>query len=175
MSYKWYVIYVAAGSERVVKEKIEEKAEKLGIAAAFKDILIPAIPSNEPKRRTKATSEKKVMPGYVFLHAEMSDELWHMVSELPKVAGFLGGPKPSALQDHEIQTILDEVTKQSQTANLGSKFESGEVVQILDGPFESFKGRVDHFDEKENKVVVVVSIFGNDTTISLEVDRVKKA
>jgi transcription termination/antitermination protein NusG len=175
VSYKWYVIYVAAGSERIVKEKIEEKAEKLGITSAFKEILIPSIPNTEPKKRTRASSEKKVMPGYVFLHAEMSDKVWHAVSDLPKVVGFLGGAKPSALQASEIEQILEEVTKQSHTQSARPRFEPGEVVKILDGPFESFKGKVDHFDEKENKLVVIVSIFGNDTTITLESDRVKKA
>lgn len=175
MSYKWYVIYVAAGSERIVKERIKEKAEKLDISSAFKDILIPSIPNPESKGRARVSPEKKVMPGYVFLQIEMSDKVWHMVTEIPKVAGFLGGSKPSALQSCEIERILEEVTKQSQTQSLGVRFETGEIVKILDGPFESFKGRVDHFDEKENKVVVVVSIFGNDTTITLESDRVKKA
>ena len=174
MSHQWYIIYVVSGLERTIKENILEKAAKNSMSGAFLDILIPSISVPGLKRGNKVTLNKKMMPGYMFLHMEMSDKTWHLVSTIPKVLEFLGGDHPSVISTVEIDRILRELEKQSHSSNAQHALENGDVVRILDGPFESFKGQIESIDEKENKAVVAVSIFGNSTMITLELDRIKR-
>jgi transcriptional antiterminator NusG len=175
VSFQWYVICVTPGSERKVKQSIEEQSCKAGIENHFAEILIPSVPIAEMRRGNKITVEKKIMPGYVFVQMEMADLSARLIEDIPEVFRFLGGDKPNVVKPEEIQRIREAIENQAQTSRSDSIFEVGDLVQILEGPFESFKGQVDLVNLKDNKVVVVVGIFGNDTRITLGMDHIKRA
>jgi transcriptional antiterminator NusG len=174
-SFQWYVVCVTAGAERKVKQTIEEHALKSGLESSFAEILIPSVSVTEMRRGNKIVVEKKIMPGYLFVHMDMSDKSARIIEDIPEVFRFLGGNKPNVVKLEEIQRIRDAIENQAQTARSDAVFEVGDMVQILEGPFESFKGQIDSVNEKESKIVVVVSIFGNDTRITLSMDHIKRA
>lgn len=174
-SFQWYVICVTAGSERKVKQSIEEQSCKVGLEGSFAEILVPSVSVTEMRRGNKTTVDKKIMPGYIFVRMCMSDKAARIVEDIPEVFRFLGGNKPNVVKVEEIQRIREAVENQAKTSRSDSVFEVGDLVQILEGPFESFKGQIDLVNEKDSKVVVVVSIFGNDTRITLGMDHVKRA
>ncbi|QEK39740.1 transcription termination/antitermination protein NusG [Candidatus Sneabacter namystus] len=175
MGKRWYVLQVTAGSERIIKDSILEKAAKSNMLESFGDIFIPSIFVHEVKRGYKVKVEKKIMPGYMFINMEMSDSALSLVTNIPRVAEFLGQKEPTAVSEEEMQTILSEVERQSSNAALPSILDVGTSVEILDGPFESFKGKVSAVDEVKNKVTVVISVFGNDTVITTDASCVKRA
>jgi transcription termination/antitermination protein NusG len=174
-SFQWYVVCVTAGAERKVKQTIEEQSCKAGLENSFAEILIPSVPVTEMRRGNKIVVEKKIMPGYLFVHMDMSDKAARLIEDIPEVFRFLGGNKPNVVKLEEIARIREAIENQAQTARSDSVFEVGDMVQILEGPFESFKGQIDSVNEKDSKVVVVVSIFGNDTRITLSMDHIKRA
>ncbi len=174
-SFQWYVVCVTAGAERKVKQTIEEHSLKSGLESSFAEILIPSVSVTEMRRGNKIVVEKKIMPGYLFVHMDMSDKSARIIEDIPEVFRFLGGNKPNVVKLEEIQRIRDAIENQAQTARSDAVFEVGDMVQILEGPFESFKGQIDSVNEKESKIVVVVSIFGNDTRITLSMDHIKRA
>lgn len=175
MAMRWYVLHVYSGFENKVAEAIMEKAKKKGLEDKVEEIMVPTEEVVEVKRGQRVNAERKFFPGYVLAKIDMSDEVWHMIKDTPKVTGFLGaGNKPSPISEKEAQQILQQVQEGVDRPRPSVQFDIGEEVKVADGPFASFNGIVEEVDEEKAKVKVSVSIFGRATPVELEYGQVEK-
>lgn len=175
MAARWYVLHVYSGFESKVKAAILEQAEKKGLVEDFEEILVPTEEVVKMRRGAKVTSERKFFPGYVLMKMQMSDESWHLVSNTPKVTGFLGtGGRPSPISQAEADRILHQVQEGVERPKPSITFDIGEQVRVADGPFQSFNGLIEEVDEERARVKVAVSIFGRSTPVELEYAQVEK-
>ena len=122
-------------------------------------------------------SERKFFPGYVLVQMEMDDETWHLVKEVPKVLGFIGGSsdRPAPITEREAQAILNRVQEGVDKPRPKILFEPGEVVRVTDGPFNDFSGVVEQVNYEKSKVRVAVQILGRSTPVELDFSQVEKA
>ncbi|MBV6632921.1 MAG: transcription termination/antitermination protein NusG [Alphaproteobacteria bacterium] len=172
---RWYVVHVYSGFETKVAEAIREKAEKVGLADSFDEILVPTEEVVEMRRGQKVNAERKFFPGYVLVRMKLSDESWHLVKNTPKVTTFLGGGgKPMPIPDREAEQIMNQVQEGVERPRPSITFEIGEQVRVADGPFASFNGSVEEVDEERARLKVAVSIFGRSTPVELEFNQVEK-
>lgn len=175
MSSRWYVLNVYAGHEKRVCESIFEAAEKKGLSDNIKEILVPSEPVVEVKRGKTKQVDKNYFPGYVLIKMEMTDDAWHMVRGVTRVAGFVGTKnKPTAISETEVKRILKQVEDAVDKPRFAVTFEIGEQVKVLEGPFSSFNGMIEEVDEKKKKIKVSVIIFGRPTPVELEYTQVSK-
>lgn len=175
MEYKWYIIHTISGSEKKVKNSILEQALKSGMADLFSDIVIPIVEIEEIKRGKKVSVEKKIMPGYILMHMHMSDESWHLVKDILKSGGFLGGShKPQPVSEKEVKTIFQQLESNTKILSSHLNFHIGESVKIVDGPFESFTGIVEEVDQDKSRLKLSVLIFGRSTPVDLSFNQVEK-
>lgn len=175
MAKRWYVIHAYSGFEKRVAEAIMEQATQQGLDDQIEEVLVPTEEVVEMRRGRKVNSERKFFPGYVLANMEMTNETWHLVSETPKVTGFLGtGKRPSPISDKEAQRILHQVKEGVERPRPSVVFEVGEQVRVSDGPFTSFNGYVEEVDEEKARLKVTVSIFGRATPVDLEYSQVEK-
>lgn len=176
MSKRWYVVHVYSGFEKKVAATIKEAAEKRNLLEKIDEVLVPTEEVIEVKRGQKVNSEQKFFPGYVLVKAEMSDDVWHMVKNTPKVTGFLGGGgnKPQPITEAEAQRLLKQIEDGAEHPRPSVAFEIGEQVRVCDGPFNSFNGHVEEIDEEKSRIKVLVSIFGRSTPVELEFTQVEK-
>lgn len=173
--HKWYIIHILSGSEKFIKQTINERAAKKGISHMFGDIIIPVVEVPEVKRGKQVKSEKKIMPGYMFVQMDLNDETWHLVQNVPKVTGFLGsGSKPRPVPESEVRLVFEQLETKAKDAHAAKLYEVGEKVTVTDGPFESFTGTVEEVDVEKSKLRVSVSIFGRATPIDLSFNQVAK-
>lgn len=174
MEKNWYVIHTYSGFEEKVRQGIEEKTEKKGFKDRIPRVLIPTERVIELKSGKKKESDKKFYPGYILVEMEMDDETWHLIRSVPKVTGFVGGTKPVALPEEEMEIILQQLEKGPST-QVKTQFQKGENVRIIDGPFTSFVGYIDDVDMDHGRIKVMVSIFGRQTPVELNFFQVEKA
>ena len=175
MNYKWYVIHVYSGSEKRVKEAIEEQMETKNMSSFIEEILVPTEEIFEIRKGAKVKTEKKFFPGYILIKMNMTDESWHFIKSQPKVTNFLGTKgKPSSLSDKEAKRLIEQITERVESPRSNVIFEIGEEVRVSDGPFQSFNGLVEEIDEDKSRLKVTVSIFGRSTPVDLEFTQVEK-
>ena len=175
MAARWYVLHVYSGFEAKVAEAIRDKAQKQGIEDRIEDIMVPTEEVVEIKRGQKVNSERKVFPGYVLAKMDMSDQIWHLVKDTPKVTGFLGGGnKPVPISEKEAARLMTQLQEGIEKPRAAITFEIGEKVKVMEGPFASFEGLVEEIDEAKGRVKVSVSIFGRATPVELEFGQVEK-
>jgi len=173
---KWYVLHVYSGFENKVSEAIHEKARKLGLEDHVGEIMVPTEEVVEVRRGQRVNAERKFFPGYVLAKLDMTDQVWHMIKDTPKVSGFLGagGNKPVPISEEEAQAILQQVQEGIERPRPSVTYDIGEEVKVTDGPFASFNGTVEEIDEEKAKLKVSVSIFGRATPVELEYAQVEK-
>ena len=175
MAARWYVIHVYSGFEKKVAEAIREQAEQQHMDDLVLDVLVPTEEVVELRRGRRVNSERKLIPGYVLVNMELTDESWHMVQNTPKVTGFLGTKgRPAPISDREAQEMMRQVEEGIERPRPAVIFEIGEVVRVCDGPFTSFNGTVEEVDEERGRLKVAVSIFGRSTPVELEYGQVEK-
>lgn len=168
MGKSWYVIHTYSGFEGRVKATIEEQASSKGLGEQFGKVLVPTEEVIEIKEGKKRTSTKKFFPGYVLVEMEMNDETAQLVKGTPKVTGFLGGEsRPAPLSQAEVDKLLKQLDEGTATPQKKLDFQKGDAVRIIDGPFLGFNGAVDEVHADQNKVKVLVSIFGRSTPVEL--------
>ncbi len=176
MALRWYVVHAYSGFEAKVKASLEEHIKFNDMQDQFGQILIPTEEVVEMRDGHKRKSERKFFPGYVLVQMEMNDETWHLVKDVPKVMGFIGGTKdrPAPITEKEAQSILQSVQAGAEKPRPKVLYEAGEVVRVVDGPFNDFNGVVEEVDYDKSRLKVAVSIFGRSTPVDLEFAQVEK-
>jgi transcriptional antiterminator NusG len=177
MALQWYVVHAYSNFEHKVKESLIERVRSAGLQERFGEILVPTEEVVEMREGQRRKSERKFFPGYVLVQMEMDDETWHLVKEVPKVLGFIGGSsdRPAPITDKEAQAILNRVQEGVDKPRPKVLFEPGEVVRVTDGPFNDFSGVVENVNYEKSKVRVAVQILGRSTPVELDFSQVEKA
>jgi transcriptional antiterminator NusG len=175
---RWYIIHAYSGFENKVRDSILSEAKRLGLAGMVEAIEVPTEKVTEVRRGKKVTSDRKFFPGYVLAKLGMTDQVYHLVKNTPKVTGFLGpNGKPQAITEAEAARILntkEEAAAAAPKARIKVDYEIGDSVKVLDGPFASFNGIVEELDFDRSRVKVSVSIFGRATPVELEFEQVER-
>ena len=174
MAKNWYVVHTYSGFEEKVKISIEERVRLKGLEDKITRILIPTEKVIEIKGRKKKETDKKFYPGYILVEMELDDETWHLVKNTLRVTGFVGGARPVALPEEEVEMIMQQLER-GPAPVVKSQFEKGENVRITDGPFTNFVGYVDEADMDHGRLRVMVSIFGRQTPVELSFSQAEKA
>jgi transcriptional antiterminator NusG len=164
---QWYVIHTYSGFEGRVKSSIEERAKMTGMDKQISRVLVPTEEVIEIKEGKKRVATKKFFPGYVLVEMELDDNTLQFIKETPKVTGFLGGARPSPLSESEVEVLLHQIDVGTTQTRSKSQLEKGDSVRIIDGPFIGFNGMVDEVNADQQKVKVLVSIFGRSTPVEL--------
>jgi len=177
MAKRWYVVHAYSGYEKKVAAALLERIARYGMEDVFGDVLVPTEEVVEIRDGQKRKSERKFFPGYVLVEMELSDETWHLVKETPRVMGFIGGKadKPAPITQKEADAILQRMSDSEEKPTPKTVFEPGEVVRVVDGPFNDFNGTVEEVNYGKSRLRVAVSIFGRDTPVELEFTQVEKA
>ena len=175
---RWYIIHAYSGFENKVRDSIMAEATRKGLDTLIDNVEVPTEKVTEVRRGKKVTSDRKFFPGYVLAKLEMSDDVYHLIKNTPKVTGFLGSSgKPQAITEAEAARILntkEEAAAQAPKQKIKVDFEIGDQVKVLDGPFASFNGLVEELDFDRSRVKVSVSIFGRATPVELEFEQVER-
>jgi transcriptional antiterminator NusG len=175
MAMRWYIVHAYSNFEKKVAESIKEFAAQRGLAEKFQEVLVPTENVVEVRRGRKVTSERKFFPGYVLVKCDLTDDVYHLIKNTPKVTGFLGADKkPMPISDAEADRIKGQVQEGVEHPKATIIFEIGEKVRVNDGPFASFEGLVEEIDEGRSRLKVAVSIFGRATPVELEYAQVEK-
>jgi transcriptional antiterminator NusG len=175
MTARWYIVHAYSNFEKKVADAIEENARAKGLADKIEKILVPTEKVVEVRRGRKVDAERKFFPGYVLVRADLTDEVFSLIKNTPKVTGFLGtDSKPAPITDEEAERILTQVQEGVERPKPSVTFEIGEQVRVADGPFASFNGTVQDVDEERSRLKVEVSIFGRATPVELEFGQVEK-
>ena len=177
---RWYVIHTYSGYENKVKKNLESRIESMDVREQIYQVVIPTEEEIEIRDGQRRTVSRKLYPGYVMvemieLHEgdELSNRAWYVVRNTPGVTGFVGsGNKPVPLDDTEVKSILR--TMRQEEPKVKVSFQVGQTVRIVDGPFADFNGQVDGIDTAKGKVRVLVSFFGRETPVELDLLQVER-
>lgn len=174
---RWYVVNTYSGHENKVKEKLEMRIESMDMQENIFRVVVPEQTEVEVKDGVKKEKVKKLFPGYVLVEMIMSDEAWYVVRNTPGVTGFIGssgkGAKPIPLLPNEIDRILGQMGMSR--LELGNEINEGDKVKIISGPFTSMYGRIESIDLEHQKLKVLVDLFGQDTSVEVDLAQVEKA
>ena len=176
MTMRWYVVHAYSGFENHVVRSLKDRIARSSLQDKFGEILVPTEEVIEMRAGQKRKSDRKFFPGYVLVQMEMMDDTWHLVKEVPKVMGFVGGSsdKPAPITDREAEKILQRVQDGVEKPRPKVLFEAGEVVRVTEGPFADFNGVVEEVNYDKNRLRVAVLIFGRSTPVELEFGQVEK-
>jgi transcription termination/antitermination protein NusG len=176
MALRWYVVHAYSGFEDQVMRSLKDRIERSGLQDKFGEILVPTEEVVEMRDGKKRKSDRKFFPGYVLVQMEMSDDTWHLVKNAPRVLGFVGGTSdnPAPISDAEADVILQRVVDGADKPKPKVLFEPGEVVRVIDGPFNDFNGVVEEVNFEKSRLRVSVLIFGRSTPVELEFGQVEK-
>lgn len=176
MEKNWYVVHTYSGYENKVKENLEKRVETMGMQDKIFRVIIPEEEETDFKDGKKRVLMKKTFPGYVLVEIIMTDDSWYVVRNTPGVTGFIGssggGAKPTPLLDEEVDFIMKQMGVKE--GRLELDIEIGEMVQVLEGPFADFQGKVEEIDTDKGKVKVAVDMFGRETKMELDFSQIQK-
>ncbi|XBC38764.1 MAG: transcription termination/antitermination protein NusG [Buchnera aphidicola (Melaphis rhois)] len=173
---RWYVLQAFSGFEGRIAQSIREHIKLNNMEELFGDVMVPTEEVVEIKAGKRKKSEYKFFPGYVLVQMIMNESSWHLIRNIPRVLGFIGGTpdKPSPITNKEINIILNRLKQIGDKPRPKTIFEPGEMVRVNDGPFSDFNGIVEQVDYEKNRLKVSVSIFGRSTPVELDFGQVKK-
>jgi transcription termination/antitermination protein NusG len=176
MAKRWYIVHAYSNFEDKVAKDLHTLAEQRGLAQAFEEIFVPKEKRIEVRRGRKVETDQKLFPGYVLVKCDLTDAVYSLIKNTPKVTGFLGADKakPVPIPDVEAERIKGQVAEGVDRPKPSIQFEIGEQVRVADGPFASFNGVVEEVDEGRARLKVAVSIFGRATPVELEYGQVEK-
>jgi transcriptional antiterminator NusG len=174
---RWYVVQAYSGFEHQVKRSLEDRIARESMQDKFGQILVPTEEVIEMRDGHRRKSERKFFPGYVLVQMDLDNDSWHLVKNVPKVLGFIGGSsdRPAPITEREAQAILQRVREGADKPRPKVLYEPGEVVRVTDGPFNDFNGVVEEVNYEKNRLRVAVLIFGRSTPVELEFSQVEKA
>ena len=169
----WFVIHTYSGYEERVKKNLEQRIKFMDSAEEIGDIIIPTEVEIEVKNGQRRNVDKKILPGYILIKMNMSDQSWNIVRNTPGVTGFVGsGTKPTPLLEGEVNQILKQMSAETPKVKVG--FRKGQSVRVTSGPFIDFVGVVDEISTDKGKVKVLLSLFGRETPVELDFLQVEK-
>ena len=172
---KWYILQAYSGYEGRVEQTIREKLRIKGIEHLVDEIFIPSEDITRTKEGKKRKFNQKYFPGYVLIHMELTPELWHLLMDVNRVSGFIGGTKqkPLPLEEKELEEIRSQVNEGFQQKATEDEYSVGQKVTITEGSFGNFSGTIDEVNLERRKLKVLVSIFGRPTPVEVEFVNVK--
>jgi transcription termination/antitermination protein NusG len=179
----YYVVHTYAGYEAKVRENLQSRIQSMNMDDRIYEIIIPTEEATEIKGGKKHQVQKKVFPGYVLVRMDLDDESWYVVRNTPAVTGFVGPPgaRPVPLSRSEVEKILVQPEEEVETGQGGVKvkkttvdFEVDENVRVTSGPFADFTGTISEINADQERLKVLVSIFGRETPVELTFDQVAK-
>lgn len=177
MDKQWFVVNTYSGHENKVKEKLEMRAESMDMQNYIFRVVIPEEKVIEEKDGVRKEKVKKMFPGYILVEMVMTDEAWYVVRNTPGVTGFIGssgkGAKPTPLQPYEVDKILGNMG--ISRMDVDTDLVEGATVKIVDGPFNGMFGKIDNVDLPNQKVMLLVDLFGQETSIEVELNQIQKA
>lgn len=170
METRWYVVRTFSGHENKVKTLMEAGLnDHEHLRAKILEILVPMEKVFEVKDGKKKSKTKNFFPGYILINADLDNQVKDFVLTTQSVMGFLGtGNNPNPLQPEEVRRIVGRLSQDSSTERLETIFRSGDLVKIVDGPFNNFSGTVEEVNEEKMKIKVMVSIFGRKTPVEID-------
>jgi transcriptional antiterminator NusG len=154
MTARWYIVHAYSNFEKKVAEDIQAKAAQKGLSGLIEQIVVPTEKVVEVRRGRKVDAERKFFPGYVLVQATLTDAVFSLIKNTPRVTGFLGDSKPVPVSQKEVDQILNQVQDGAERPKTSVTFEIGENVRVSDGPFASFNGIVQEVDEERLSLVV---------------------
>ena len=177
MEKQWYVVNTYSGHENKVKEKLEMRAQSMDMKDYIYRVVIPTETVVENKDGVQKEKVKKIFPGYILVEMVMSDEAWYVVRNTPGVTGFIGssgkGAKPTPLQPYEVDKILNSMGMSRLDVN--KELEVGTKVKIIAGPFNGMFGTIDSIDLPNQKINLIVDLFGQETSVEVEMSQIEVA
>lgn len=172
----WYVVNAYSGHEQKVKDYLESRRESMGMENNIFRVIIPERTEIEIKDGVKKEKVRKMFPGYVLIEMIMSDEAWYVVRNTPGVTGFIGssgkGAKPIPLNDAEVKKFIGEGVEETKPIN--TDVEVGDSVSIIDGPFKGMFGKVESEDKENEKLTVLIDLFGQETPVEVGLIQISK-
>ena len=170
MELKWYVVRTFSGHENKVKNFLEsEMRDNEPLKAKLQDILVPMEKVFEVKDGKKKSKTKNFFPGYILVQADLDNQVKQFILNTPSVMGFLGTQNsPNPLQPEEVKRIVGRLTQDEDTERSETIFRFGDIVKIVDGPFNNFSGTIQEVNEEKMKIKVMVSIFGRKTPVEID-------
>jgi transcriptional antiterminator NusG len=174
MTARWYVIHTYSGQEAKARQALLERVKAAQREGAIEQIFIPEENVVEVIKGERRTSKRKFLPGYILVKMELDDELWHIVRNTARITGFVGaGAKPTPIPDDDVERMIG----QAKTAKPKPKirFEDGENVRVISGPFTNFSGTVAEVRQEKEQIQVMVTVFGRSTPVWLSYEQVEKA
>jgi transcriptional antiterminator NusG len=172
---QWYIVHTYSGFEHKVKAALEERVKNAGRSELLGRVLVPTEKVIELVKGQRRSSSRKFYPGYIVVEMELNDDMWHLVRHTPKVTGFIGSnERPIPLSEQEAEGIIAQMEEGVQKPRPKYRFEKGDEVNVVDGPFASFNGVVDEVMPEKGKVRVLVSIFGRSTPVELDFVQVNR-
>ena len=173
MENNWYILKVVSGQENKISKLIESLSdqEKINID----EVLVPSRKISKVKKGKKVEDQEKLFSGYVFVKFDLNLDTKSAILSIPKVSSFLGGTNPSPVSEKKMEDIFYMINDEK-IAGLSQEkmFEIGEILNVIDGPFDSFSGVVESFDDEKQRIKISISIFGRSTSVELHYDQVKK-
>jgi transcription termination/antitermination protein NusG len=173
--FRWYVINTYSGHENKVKANLEHRIDSMHQAPKFRRVVVPTEQVIETKDGQKVQTEKRVLPGYVLVNMDLTDESWAVVKNTPGVTGFAGpGGKPVPLTQGDIDRILHTGAGGGEKPRTQIEFQLGEQVKVTSGPLSDFDGEIVDVNGDQQKLKVLVDIFERQVPVELAFDQVKK-
>ena len=177
MDKQWYVVNTYSGHENKVKEKLEMRSESMDMQDYIFRVIVPEQKVVEEKDGVTKEKIKKMFPGYILVEMVMSDEAWYVVRNTPGVTGFIGssgkGAKPTPLQPYEVDNILNNMGMSRLDVN--KELEVGTKVKIVSGPFSGMFGTIDSVDTTTQKIMLLVDLFGQETSVEVGMSEIEMA
>lgn len=175
MAQKWYIVHTYSGFEKKVKQSLEERARARNMEHLVTEVLVPTEQVEEIVKGERRVTSRKFYPGYILVRMELNDDTWHLVQGTPKVTGFVGSrTEPVAIPDAEAERIITQMQEGALRPKPKVKFEAGDRVRVIEGPFTNFTGVVDEVKPEKGRVRVMISVFGRPTPVELEFIQLEK-
>ena len=169
----WFVVHTYSGYEERVKKNLEQRIRFMDSGDEISQVVIPTEVEIEVKEGQRRNVDRKILPGYILVEMNMTDQTWNIVRNTPGVTGFVGsGNKPVPLQEEEVNQILKQMVAETPKVKVG--FRKGQSVRVNNGPFIDFVGVVDDINPARGKVKVLLSLFGRETPVELDFLQVEK-
>jgi len=175
-SLKWYIVHTYSGHENKARLTLLERVRNANLNDFFGDVLVPTESVMELVKGQRRTTTRKSFPGYMFVQMAMDDRTFHLVKNTPKITGFVGDVRnPRPLREAEVTRLTQQMTEAATVVKPRIHFAEGETVRVIDGPFSSFNATVEEVKDEQQKLRVLVSIFGRSTPVELRFEQVEKA